>query len=65
MTWECTPKIPQTPQKLLDPINELGSTAGYKGNAQKIKAFLYTNLETSGKIKTHLMQQQEKESTKE
>ena len=34
-------------QKLLDLINELGKTAGYKVNTQKSKAFLYTNNETS------------------
>ena len=33
-------------QKLLDLINELGKTAGYKVNTQKSKAFLYTNNET-------------------
>ena len=30
-------------KKLLDLINELGKTAGYKVNTQKSKAFLYTN----------------------
>ena len=34
-------------KKLLDLINELGKTAGYKVNTQKSKAFLYTNNETS------------------
>ena len=34
-------------KKLLDPINEFGKTAGYKVNAQKSKAFLYTNNETA------------------
>ena len=34
-------------KKLLDLINELGKTAGYKVNTQKSKAFLYTNNETA------------------
>ena len=34
-------------KKLLDLINEFGKTAGYKGNTQKSKAFLYTNNETA------------------
>ena len=34
-------------KKLLDLINEIGKTAGYKANTQKSKAFLYTNNETS------------------
>ena len=34
-------------RKLLDLINEFGTTAGYKVNTQKSKAFLYTNNETS------------------
>ena len=34
-------------KKLLDLINELGKTAGYKVNIQKSKAFLYTNNETA------------------
>ena len=34
-------------KKLLDLMNELGKTAGYKVNIQKSKAFLYTNNETS------------------
>ena len=34
-------------QKLLDLINEFGTTAGYKVNTQKSKAFLYTNNEVS------------------
>ena len=33
-------------KKLLDLINEVGKTAGYKVNTQKSKAFLYTNNET-------------------
>ena len=32
---------------LLNLINELGQTAGYKVNTQKSKAFLYTNNETA------------------
>ena len=36
-------------KKLLDLINEFGKTAGYKLNAQKSKAFLYTNNEISGR----------------
>ena len=32
---------------LLNLINELGQTAGYKVNTQKSKAFVYTNNETS------------------
>ena len=35
-------------KKLLDLVNEFGKTAGYKLNTQKLKAFLYTNNETSG-----------------
>ena len=34
-------------KKLLDLINEFGKTAGYKVNAKKSKAFLYTNNETA------------------
>ena len=34
-------------KKLFDLINEFGKTAGYKVNIQKLKAFLYTNNETS------------------
>ena len=34
-------------KKLLDLINELGKTGGYKVNIQKSKSFLYTNNETS------------------
>ena len=51
-------------KKLLDLINEIGKTAGYKVNIQKSKAFLYTNNETSEteirKRKSHLIKQQEK-----
>ena len=39
---------PTDPTKtLLDLINEFGTTAGYKINTQKSKAFLYTNNETA------------------
>ena len=34
-------------RKLLEPINEFGKVAGYKINAQKFLAFLYTNDEKS------------------
>ena len=34
-------------RKLLELINEFGKVAGYKINAQKSLAFLYTNHETS------------------
>ena len=34
-------------KKLLDLINEIGKTVGYKVNTQKSKAFLYTNNETA------------------
>ena len=34
-------------EKLLELINELGKVAGYKINAQKYLAFLYTNNERS------------------
>ena len=34
-------------KKLLDLINEVGKTAGYKVNTQKSKVFLYTNNETA------------------
>ena len=36
-------------RKLLEPINEFGNVAGYKINAQKSLAFLYTNDEKSGR----------------
>ena len=35
-------------RKLLELINEFGKVAGYKINAQKSLAFLYTNDEKSG-----------------
>ena len=34
-------------RKLLEPINEFGKVAGYKINAEKSLAFLYTNGEKS------------------
>ena len=34
-------------KKLLNLINELGKTVGYKVNIQKSKSFLYTNNEIS------------------
>ena len=34
-------------KELLDLISDFGKTAGYKANAQKSKAFLYTDNETS------------------
>ena len=34
-------------KKMLDLISEFGKTAGYKVNIQKLKAFLYTNIEIS------------------
>ena len=45
-------------KKLLDLINELGKTGGYKVNIQKSKAFLYINNETSEteiREKSHLI----------
>ena len=38
-----------TTRKLLELINEFGKVAGYKINAQKSPAFLYTNNEISEK----------------
>ena len=43
---ENPPCIDST-KKLLDLINEFGSTVGYKVNIEKSKAFLYTNNETA------------------
>ena len=46
-------------KKLLGLISEFGKTEGYKVNIQKLKAFLYTNNEISGreikKKKSHLL----------
>ena len=42
--WE-TQKIP--PKKLLELIHEFSNVAGYKINAQKQAAFLYTNNEAT------------------
>ena len=40
-------------RKLLEVINEFGKVAGYKMNAQKSLAFLYTNAENTGETSTH------------
>ena len=40
-------------RKLLELINEFSKVAGYKINAQKSLAFLYTNNEKSEKLKKH------------
>ena len=40
-------------KKLLDIVNELGKTAGYKVNIQKSKSFFYTINETTEKEKKH------------
>ena len=47
-------------RKLLELINEFGKVAGYKINAQKSLAFLYTNNEKSEKLRkqSHLPSQQ-------
>ena len=48
-------------RKLLEPINEFGKVAGYKINAQKSLAFLYTvmkNLKTKLRKHSHLPLQQ-------
>ena len=48
-------------RKLLEPISEFGKVAGYKINAQKFLAFLYTNNEKSereNKEQSHLPSQQ-------
>ena len=45
-------------KNLLDLINELGKTVGYKTNTQKSQAFLYTNnafLETGNRKKQYLL----------
>ena len=41
------PQTKRTKQKLPELINEFGKVAGYKINAQKALAFLYTNDEKS------------------
>ena len=38
-------------RKLLELINEYSKVAGYKINTQKSLAFLYTNLEKTGKLR--------------
>ena len=40
-------------RKLPELINEFGKVAGYKINAQKSLAFLYTNTEKSENIRKH------------
>ena len=40
-------------RNLLELINEFGKAAGYKINAQKSPAFLYTNDEKSEKLRKH------------
>ena len=40
-------------RKLLELIDEFGKVAGYKINAQKSLAFLYTNNERSEKLRKH------------
>ena len=47
-------------RKLLELINEFGKVAGYKMNAQKFLAFLYTNNEKSENLRkqSHLPSQQ-------
>ena len=48
MTWYCTIENPKdATRNLLELINEFGKAAGYKINAQKSLAFLYTNDENS------------------
>ena len=37
----------ESTKKVLELINELGKTVGYKVNTQKSKAFLYTNNESA------------------
>ena len=43
----CTENPKDATRKLLELINEFGKVAGYKSNAQKSLAFLYTNDEKS------------------
>ena len=53
-------------RKLLELINEFGRVAGYKTNAQKSLAFLYTNdenLKVKLKKHSHLPLQQKEENT--
>ena len=40
-------------RKLLELFSEFGKVAGYKINAQKSLAFLYTNNEKSEKLRKH------------
>ena len=44
----CIENPKDAAKKLLELINEFGKVAGYKINAQKSHAFLYTNGEKSG-----------------
>ena len=44
----CIENPKDVTRKLLELINEFGKVAGYKSNAQKSLAFLYTNDEKSG-----------------
>ena len=54
-------------RKLLELINEFGKVAGYKINAQKFLAFLYTNDEISEReikeILPFTIQQQKEQNT--
>ena len=43
MTWSYIENPKNATRKLLELINEFGKVAGYKINAQKSLAFLYTN----------------------
>ena len=47
MTWYSTENPKDATRKLLELINEIGKVAGYKINAQKSLAFLYTYDEKS------------------
>ena len=47
MTWYYTENPKDATRKLLELFNEFGKVAGYKINAQKSLAFLYTNDEES------------------
>ena len=59
-------KPKDTTRKLLELITEFGKVAGYKINAQKSLAFLYTNdenLKVKLKKHSHLPLQQKEENT--
>ena len=47
MTYHTEKILKNANRKLLEIINEFGKVAGYKINAQKSLAFLYTNSEKS------------------